>query len=302
MILCICPNPSIDMFAWVDGVSAGGVNRITKEERFPGGKAVHVALAITELGAKAELLAVWGGPTGQWIKERCAEAGINCYGPQVNDWSRTCITVKSKDNYHDTELLGSGPALTEVGYQQFLTVYGELLPQCSSVCMSGSWPHGSPPDAYATLIRMARQAGRTTIVDASGQLLLLALDEHPDVVHVNRSEARALFGDRDVRSCAVELARRCNYALVTSGAEGLYLAHGREVVHARCKIEDVYSAVGSGDCLVAGFALALQRGLSINEAARLAVACGAANCIRRDLGMLHRSDVERLLPLVKVSV
>ena len=288
------------MFAWLDSVSPGDANRVVKEERFPGGKGVHVALAIAELGAQAELLGVWGGPTGAWIKDQCTNAGVICHGPEVNEWSRTCITLKSEDQYHDTELLGTGPRLQTADYEHLVATYKHLLPGFGHICMSGSWPPGVATNAYANLIKIAREQGKVTILDASGQQLLLALNEKPDVLHVNASEARDLLQETDVRRCAIELARRCRYALVTAGAEGLYLAHAGEVIHAHCAIEEVHSTVGSGDCLVAGFTVALQRRVSMEDAARLAVACGAANCLRRDLGMLYRSDVEKLLPLVQI--
>jgi tagatose 6-phosphate kinase len=60
----------------------------------------------------------------------------------------------------------------------------------------------------------------------------------------------------------------------------------------------VRSAVGSGDCLTAGLAVAHDRGHDWRQALRLGVACGAANCLRPELGMIHRADVERLLPTV----
>jgi tagatose 6-phosphate kinase len=301
MILCLCPNPSIDMFAWVESILPGGVNRIQKEKRFPGGKGVHVALAAAELGEKVQLLAFWGGPTGQWVKNSCEELGVSCHGPVIDDWSRTCMTFKSQDAYRDTELLGAGPNIDGEDFESFVNEYRKLVATTDCVCMSGSWPHGAPSDAYAQLITIAKSAEAPVLLDTTGEQLQHALKSRPVAVHLNRTEIQALLKEKDVRTAALFLAQKCEYAVVTSGPDGLYLAHGQEVVHAHCNIDQVYSAVGSGDCLVAGFAVALKRHMSIQDSARLAVACGAANCIREDLGMLYRKDVERLLPSVTVS-
>jgi len=301
MILCLCPNPSIDTFAWVDHILPGEANRIQREKRFPGGKGVHVALAAAELGERVQLLAFWGGPTGHWIRTKCEELGVSCHGPEINDWSRTCITFKSKGEYHDTELLGAGPSIDGKDFERFITAYRELLKAADCVCMSGSWPHGAPPDAYAQLISIAQNMETPVLIDTTGEQLQHALTKRPAGVHLNRSEVQSLLNESDVRTAARRLARQCDYAIVTSGADGLFLAHDGDVVHARCHVDDVYSAVGSGDCLLAGFAVALARGTDIHDAARLAVACGAANCIREDLGMLYRTDVQRLLPSVTVS-
>lgn len=301
MIFCVCPNPSVDMFAWVDGILPGEANRVQREKRFPGGKGVHVALAAAELGEKVQLLAFWGGPTGQWIRNRCEEMGISCHGPEIEGWSRTCITFKSRDPYHDTELLGAGPAIDSKNFENFVSTYRSILAAADCVCLSGSWPQGAPGNAYAQLIRIAKDAETPALLDTTGEQLQYALEEGPTAVHLNRTEVQTFFAENDVRAAAILLAEKCEYALVTSGAEGLYLAHGTAMVHGRCPVEQVYSAVGSGDCLLAGFAVAFTRRLSTEDTARLAVASGTANCIREDLGMLYRSDVDRLLPAVTLS-
>src|SRR5690606_34645089 len=93
---------------------------------------------------------------------------------------------------------------------------------------------------------------------------------------------------------------RCERVALTCGADGLYLAEGESMVHAVCRVESVISAVGSGDCLLAGSCAADAASLSLEETARLGAACGAANCLRPDLGMLYRKDVETLVPQTQV--
>src|SRR5687767_13151705 len=111
MIVCVCPNPSIDTLVTIDDLSPGQVHRANKEERFPGGKGVHVALAAAELGCEVTLLAFWAAPTGEWIRQQCESAGVRCAGPQVAGWSRSCITFRSQGRYNETELLGVGPQI-----------------------------------------------------------------------------------------------------------------------------------------------------------------------------------------------
>jgi len=82
MILSVCPNPSIDTYAWLDNFESGGVNRIKKLEEYPGGKGVHVALAIAELGGRSKLLANWAGNNGDWIKKECINRNIEISGKQ----------------------------------------------------------------------------------------------------------------------------------------------------------------------------------------------------------------------------
>ncbi len=76
MIVCACPNPSIDSLLHCDGWQPGGVNRVRDEQRFPGGKGVHVALALAELGCEVQLVGIWGGPTGTWRTVRAARRAL----------------------------------------------------------------------------------------------------------------------------------------------------------------------------------------------------------------------------------
>jgi tagatose 6-phosphate kinase len=85
MILCLCPNPSVDTYVWVGSFEPGQVNRVRKEQRFPGGKGVHVALAAAELGEEVCLLGFWGGPTGKWNRRSCGEKSVASFGPETEE-------------------------------------------------------------------------------------------------------------------------------------------------------------------------------------------------------------------------
>jgi fructose-1-phosphate kinase PfkB-like protein len=61
------------------------------------------------------------------------------------------------------------------------------------------------------------------------------------------------------------------------------------------------SAVGSGDSLVAGLAIALARGDDLVEGMRLGSAAGAATAAAVGTHLGERADVEKLVPLVRVE-
>jgi fructose-1-phosphate kinase PfkB-like protein len=92
-------------------------------------------------------------------------------------------------------------------------------------------------------------------------------------------------------------------AAVTAGSDGLYLAFGEEIFHASYKINssEIFSTIGSGDCLLAGLCLAYLNCDDPEYWARFAAACGSANCIHPELGMLKAEDVDDILPEVVVK-
>jgi tagatose 6-phosphate kinase len=302
VILVVCPNPSVDTLTTVSEFSPGGVHRALSEEHYPGGKGVHVAMAARELGSDVNLLAFWAGPTGEWIRDEVEKRGIVCGGSTVSGWSRSCITLRTSaaSNFNETELLGCGPVLTETNTRELTCEFKRRVESSAVVVLSGSWPTGAPDDGYASLIKNAAEAGRRVILDCTGSALEIALKTRPFAVHLNASEANGLLGIDDPAKAAALLVNHCQVAIVTAGKDGAFFCADGQILHAECSIHSKYSAVGSGDCLVAGFAVAMAKQLSLNTAAALACACGAANCLRPELGMLHHHDVEQLLPRVKI--
>ncbi|HRE51292.1 MAG TPA: PfkB family carbohydrate kinase [Flavitalea sp.] len=293
MILAVCPNPSIDILAEIDHFRLKSVNRFKKELHYPGGKGVHVAMAVAEITGRADLLGVWGGPSGTWIKEECQTRNVTCYGPVVSGWTRSCYTFKSEDpRINETEITGAGPHVSEREYRSFVDEYNDSIDRYEVVCMSGSVPPGFPSETYFHLLGSSNH--KKTIIDCAGISLEKALQRNPYCVHINIHEGKTLFDIDDPAQIAVKLKEHCAYAAVTNGADGLYLAHQDQLIHAAVRVDKVISAVGSGDCLTAGLAVAISQQYSIEEMARLAVACGAANCIYEELGMLRVADVQAL--------
>lgn len=302
MILCVCPNPAIDTFILVDDFAGGKVNRATKELSFPGGKGIHVALGVKELGEDVAILAFWGGPTGAWVKMQCEARGITCYGPEVNDWTRTCLTIKTKNNFNETEILGPGPHINRSEYSSFLIQYLHLLDKVDLVSMSGSWPKNSFGADYSELIEKATLLNIKSYIDCSGQGLVSALEKRPYGVHINHHEAYDIYRSNNSEEIFAKMNTQCKIAALTYGGKGLYLYGDGKMVHALSKVDHVISTVGCGDSLMAGLLVARKRNYNLLETAKLAAATGAANCMREELGMFYSSDVEQLQDCCKIEV
>lgn len=302
MILCVCPNPAIDKLVYIDNFRAAKVNRISSEYSYPGGKGVHVALGIKELGEEVSLLSIWGGPTGEWIKQQCEAKGIVCYGPKVKNWSRTCLSIKSQNNFNETELLGSGLKISISEYDSFIRDYEKLLKKADVVSMSGSWPKNSFNANYSPLIKKASLLNIKSFVDCSGSILISALKKKPFAVHINHYESYDIFKSNNFIEASLKLSNHCDIAATTYGEKGLYLYDGNKIVHAVSKVTKVISTVGSGDSLMAGLIVANKRNYTLIETAKLAASTGAANCMRKELGMFYKKDVEQLFENCEIDV
>lgn len=306
MILAVCANPSVDSFWSFDQIKKGTTNRSRGESFYPGGKGIHVALALRELGQQVTTLGVWGGQTGEWLKDVCKKQNIGTAGPVVAEWTRICITNRTSNSWNETELLGAGPRLTPKQVKQFFTTYQSQIAgePPEAIVLSGSAASGFEDDLYKKMIRTARKADIPTYVDASGTLLREALEVSPFAVHINRHEGKALSGQEDPTAIAHWLSQFCSVAAVTAGADGLFLLVEEILYHASHKLppSDIISTVGAGDCLLAGLCLASLHDEDPRNWARYAVACGSANCIHPELGMLKTHDVEHILSNVTIEI
>ena len=301
MILVICTNPAIDMYIHFDGITPGKANRIAKEFRYPGGKGVHVALALRELEEKVILLAFWGGANGKWIRNKCKEVGIRCIGPKIKEQSRICYTFKTDDRFSETEILGRGPEISTRTCEKFINEFRDVMQKTEIVAISGSLPPGCPPDFYNQLLKIANETGKPVFIDCVGEPLRQVANDYWGGIHLNFNEFRELLPAKDQADAARQLSTKCKYAALTDGKKGLYLACDSTLIHAYLHIEKVYSSVGSGDCLLAGLVAAHRRGYSLSEMARLGVACGTAKCINDELGSMRIADVIEFLPHVNIK-
>lgn len=303
MILAVCPNPSIDTYAWLLTFVKGQTNRISRIEEFPGGKGIHVAMALKELNNQVSLMANWAGINGRWVKECPQLEGIKMAGIELEGNNRKCYTFRSDldKEFDNTELLEPGPEMTRADWESFLIQFKLALKDCSLVCLSGSWPKGAPEDAYFQLLQLCEEGGKRAILDCSGIQLKNALKGKFFGLHINEHEANSNFGTKNHFEVWEQLKGKVSLLAITKGKEGLFLHLDHDYAHANVQIEEVKSTVGSGDCLTAGIAHAVFKGLPLGQIAKFGVACGAANCMNEDLGIMRWEDVQKLLPSVKIS-
>ncbi|MEP3390248.1 MAG: hexose kinase [Reichenbachiella sp.] len=302
MILVVCLNPSIDCLqTYSERFRLGAVNRVATEKKYPGGKGVHVAMAAAEMESKVKLLGFWGGHAGDWMRESCTAKGIEALGIEVEGENRRCITMISADGLDETEILGAGPKITPQDVERFLRLFRQHIKEVDVVVLSGSLPPGCPDDLYARLIEIGHASDVPTWIDCTGNPLKHALDTNPFGIHLNHKEALAYTNKVDLSEATAVLQQQVNVVALTRGSRGLVLSSAEDSVEGSVQVGHIYCTVGSGDCLVAGLAISTYHSRSLQEAARLAVAMGSANCMSTPLGLVQKAHVDELHKKIKIK-
>ena len=305
MISVIGFNTAIDRLIDLDTLRVGEVSRALDEQVCPGGKGLHVAQTIAALGERVQLVGLVDSAHRNLIGRRMSERGVLFHGIEIADSLRTCIALRDGTG-QVTEILGQGPLLNEEQREALLRAFRRSVDDSDLVILSGSLPRGFSPTTYAELATYVRDAGKRCMVDASGELLLHALQAQPFVVKPNRDEITELLGcPIDDLAAAADAARELAVRgvampVVTMGAKGAVAADATGIWHAASELAQIRSAVGSGDCLLAGMAVGVVQGMTLEETLRLGAACGAANAQGEETGFVERRAVEALLSQVRV--
>jgi len=298
-------NTALDKLVDVDALRPGAMQRASAVRVSFGGKGLHVAQTIAALGEKVCLVGLVDAVSGPAIAALMRERGVEFHGIEVPGTIRTCLAIRERDG-RITELLEPGPELDAATRKKLISTFRALALESDLAVMSGSLPPGCDDTTYADLVRELQTAGVRCLVDASGEALRQAIEARPFLVKPNRDEAAVQFGGpvADIGDAAAALrkllARGVPMPVVSLGVDGVVAAHSGEMLHANVPVERVVSAVGSGDCLVAGLAVSLMRGDNLETMLRLGAACGAANA-SAGLGYARRADVDALLPHARIT-
>lgn len=308
MILVVNLNPSLDKIYTLDQLPYGEASRAKTVQNTAGGKGTHVANVITALGHPATVIGFLGGYVGQYIRHVLDERRIVHHCTTIEGETRSCINIATSDG-KQTEVLEPGPTITEGERDEFLAQYDFELKRNDIVVASGSLPKGLGHDFYNELIRRAKEQGKPFLLDTSGSALSKGVEAVPYFIKPNESEVEVLTGHKLTKTKeAVQVlheleGRGIAMPTLSLGKRGALLAHERKVFRAvPPTIEKVINAVGSGDSFVAGLAVALDRGASPEEALRLAAACGTANVLEAESGVVDPEKVAAIEKEVQITI
>ncbi len=312
MIITLGTTPAFARTMVFDEVVADDVNRTGEVYEHAAGKGINVAKVVRTLGEEVVAMGFLGGDTGKYIRAQLDTMTIKHAFVEVPTKTRTCITVLDDSNKQVTELIEEAVPVEQPHWDKLRQTFADLVTHATLVVLSGSLPPDAPAEFYAECVRLAHGANVRCIVDATGEALGHAIVEKPYVIKPNEDELADTTGvpiDSDVtlrEGLRQVLNAGANWCLVSRGGDPAILGGaepGQRLIAMQIRPPEVevISPIGSGDSLAAGVAVALARGMSMPDAARLGVACGAANAKTLLAGFVKFDDVFELHPQVQIE-
>jgi len=308
-VLCVTLNSAVDRTLVVRNFQLNHIHRPEKVIVQAGGKGFNVARALNRLGTTPLVTGWTGGYAGQFIEHSLHKEGIGSRLVHLEVETRTCISVVDPDNQTITELYENGETIPPEACQNFLECYTGILAGCQAVALSGSLPAGVPSDFFGTLVRCANDAGVPAFLDTHGSALIAGMAARPAVVKPNQQEfsaciERELNSQAEVVQAALQAAGQYNTTVVVSmGSMGVIAATAEgKAWQAVPPPVTAVSAVGSGDCFLAGLIHAWIKQEPFENALQAGVAAGAANALTVGAGQFRYEDYLRIYPQVSVKL
>jgi rfaE bifunctional protein kinase chain/domain len=259
------------------------VVRIEKREARLGG-AANVARNAAALGAHCGLLGVVGNDeAGDEVEQILRESSIDSYLKRDEQIS-TIVKLRVIGRQQQMVRIDFEEAPSETTLRDKLTQFKAVLPDYDVIIFS-DYNKGSLVNV-AEMIRMARDAGKTVMVDPKGD------DFTPyrgaTMLTPNKSELKRIVGtwktEEQLTAKAQGLREELGLSalLLTRSEEGMSLYTAEEVLHVPADAREVFDVSGAGDTVIATMAAMLGAGASLPEA--LATANRAGGIVVGKLG------------------
>lgn len=308
MILTVTMNPAVDIGYSLEQFHLDTVNRANEITKTPGGKGLNVARVLSQVGEDVLATGLLGGKIGEFIQDQLNQVGIKHDFSLISGETRNCIAILHEGQ--QTEILESGPIISDEERKSFLEHFEKLVKQASIISISGSLPKGLPVDFYSKMIEICDRYQKPVVLDCSGEALLEVLkgQAKPTVIKPNTEELSQLLsievtGDTSVLKAALDqnLFSGVEWVIVSLGSEGAFAKHIDSYYKVMIPKIEVVNPVGSGDSTVAGITSALYHAESDEELLKKANCLGMLNAQEKQTGHVNMANYSALFESIKVE-
>lgn len=306
MILVISLDPCVDRWYYINDFK---VNRSFRAEDFrytPGGKGISVAKVINEFNEPVMVTGFIGGEGGRLVENGLDDIGITHKFIHINDETQNTIRIIG-DNGSLTEIIEETPSISADEVIRFYELFKELVKGSDVICACGDVPKGIPSEIYRDLILIAKEYNKKVFLDTSGEALKLGIKAVPYFVKPNKEELEYYLG------CSIEshleLIQAGKYlsddgiqiVVISLGEDGAYVFNEGYIYRIMVPKVDVINSIGSGASMVGGFIAGVARNYDFEFTLKLAAACGTANAIETEPGMINMANMKKIMNDVVIT-
>ncbi|OJG99340.1 hypothetical protein RV18_GL001408 [Enterococcus termitis] len=294
----------------MDQLILNDTNRVANVKKTAGGKGLNVTRVLKQLEAQVIATGIVAGTTGDFILNQLDQQGVkqNFYKMNVGE-SRNNISIIQSSS--QTEILEPGPTVSESELASFYRIYQQITKQADTIVLSGSLPQGVPVNYYNQLIEFGYKNGKKMLLDTSGAALAQATQAvfPPTLIKPNQAELTELLKKeislKNLSALKQELCspllEKIEWIVLSLGAQGAVIKRGKQFYQATVPKIEAMNAIGSGDSVIAGFALGLDQSLPTEEIIRYGMTLGVLNAMEQEPGHLKLSKFQEIYQKIDIT-
>lgn len=300
MIYTVTLNPAVDRELIVPEFAYNSVLRASAWQVDYGGKGFNVSRMLRVLDTPSTALAFAGGKSGELLEEGLTALGIETAFIEVEGETRTNVSIVTEAHDRYLKVNEPGPTISAAAQAAFLEQVQVLAQPGTWWVLAGSLPPGVPATFYGRIIEIVQAAGGHTLLDSSGEALVVGCAAGPELAKPNDVELAQVTGMPTSNAEEIVAAGRQMQKLgparliISLGKKGAMAIDGEEVHQVAAPHIEEKNPIGAGDSLVGGLVWALAQDMSLVEALQWGVACGAATAASSGTSLGKRADVEQL--------
>lgn len=255
-IATVTLNPALDVHYTLQEFLLGKENHPEARKKFAAGKGVNVSRVLKRHGIEAPAYMLMGKENGAEYFRLLESYGVPYGYIEVPGSVRENLSMNCPDLHQETRLCMKGFTVTPEDGLALIRLVMEQVPASAFVALCGSLPPGISGGDFVGYCKMLRNADYKIIVDCPSLTMAELQEIQPWLIKPNEKEAMALLGlsqPAPGEETARRLAEIFPQVVVSLGADGLVYANKEIVLRKSALPTDVYTTVGAGDSLVAGF-------------------------------------------------
>lgn len=307
MVITVTLNPALDKTLTIENFKLGAVNRVSNIRYDIGGKGINVSKVLKNFNVDSVCTGFLGGIWESYFIEELNNRKISSKFIHINESTRTNTKVVDSVNKVYTDINEAGPSIKNKELEDFIKTFSDLCKKDDIVVLSGGVSPSVPSNIYGELIKIAKEKGAVTILDAEGELLEKGIKEKPDIIKPNIHELKKLMNlDEEKEETIIEASKKLiNYGikkvLVSLGDKGAVYVTENKVLKCDGLKVTVKSTVGAGDSMVAALVYSIIKNFSDEYTLKFANASGAASVTLEGTEACTLEQVDKLIDKVIVK-
>lgn len=297
MIITLTLNPAFDLHVTLPSFTVGQEHLAQSVTRTIGGKGINTSRALEVNGIENLALVLLGRENETAFLQGLYDAKLHFKAFSRDGRIRENITVHPDS--------GQETRLSFQGFTCDGRIFPELEPHIPDGCVmtfSGSMPQGiTETEAEAFLLRL-KEKGVRLVLDSKSLSLDTIKRVRPWMIKPNAEEIRSYCNANtieEIKAAALNLHQGgIDNVLVSLGGEGAVLASDGQLLCGTAPSVTVYSTIGAGDSMIAGF---LGTEGSSEERLKNAIAYGSAACLTEGTAPPSPATISDLLPQIQIQ-